>query len=117
MTHPLFDLTGRVAMVTGVAQGMGRASAIALAEVGADLVITDINADGLQATAGQIETLGRRVIPMAGDITDVAHVRAIYARIDREFINNSESIISGTKKPNNLNAKKHRELKHAVETG
>ena len=85
MTHSLFDLTGRVAMVSGAAQGMGRASAIGFAEVGADLLITDLNAEGLQATAGQIEKLGRRVIAMPGDVTDVEHIRAMYARIDREF--------------------------------
>jgi NAD(P)-dependent dehydrogenase (short-subunit alcohol dehydrogenase family) len=85
MTHSLFDLTGRVALVSGAAQGMGRASAIAFAEVGADLLITDLNAEGLQATAGQIEKLGRRAIPMPGDVTDVEHIRALYRRIDREF--------------------------------
>jgi NAD(P)-dependent dehydrogenase (short-subunit alcohol dehydrogenase family) len=85
MTHSLFDLTGRVAMVSGAAQGMGRASAIAFAESGADLLITDLNAEGLQATAAQIEKLGRRAIAMPGDVTDVEHIRAMYARIDQEF--------------------------------
>ncbi len=85
MTHPLFDLSGRVALVTGAAQGMGKATALALAEVGADLVITDLNADGLQATASQIEGLGRRVQPIAGDITHVDHIRAMYALVDRAF--------------------------------
>jgi NAD(P)-dependent dehydrogenase (short-subunit alcohol dehydrogenase family) len=85
MTHPLFDLTGRVALVTGAAQGMGRATATALAEVGADLLITDINPEGLQATAAHIAALGRRVLPVAGDITSVDFVREMYARLDSEF--------------------------------
>lgn len=85
MTHPLFDLTGRVAIVTGAAQGMGRSMALALAEVGADLIIVDLNTQGLQATAEQIEKLGRRVIPVTGDVTDIEQIRALFARLDREF--------------------------------
>ena len=85
MTHPLFDLSGRVAFVTGAAQGMGRSTAIAFAEAGADLLINDLNADGVQATAKHIAGLGRRVIAVAGDITDVDFVRSLYAKIDSEF--------------------------------
>jgi NAD(P)-dependent dehydrogenase (short-subunit alcohol dehydrogenase family) len=85
MTHPLFDLSGRVALVTGTAQGMGRATAIAFAEAGADLLITDINAEGLRATANHIGELGRRVLPVAGDITSVDFVRSMYAKLDAEF--------------------------------
>jgi NAD(P)-dependent dehydrogenase (short-subunit alcohol dehydrogenase family) len=85
MTHSLFDLSGRVGLVTGAARGMGRAAALALAEAGADLLINDINAEGLQATAGNIQALGRRVIPLPGDITGIDFVRAMYARVDAEF--------------------------------
>ncbi len=85
MTHPLFDLSGSVGLVTGAAQGMGRPTAIAFAEAGADVLITDLNADGLQATADYIQTLGRRALPMAGDITDVDFVRSLYARLDQAF--------------------------------
>src|SRR4029078_8594333 len=59
--------------------------AIAFAEAGADLLITELNADGLQDTAGQIQKLGRSAIAMPGDVTDIAHIRSLYARIDREF--------------------------------
>jgi len=85
MTHSLFDLSGRVALVTGAARGMGRAAATALAEAGADVLITDINDEGLQATASTITGLGRRAIPMAGDVTQIDFVRALYARVDAEF--------------------------------
>ena len=81
----LFDLTGRVALVTGTAQGMGRATALALAEAGADLLITDINAEGLAATARDIEALGRRVVATVADVTVVDQVRGLYAQVDREF--------------------------------
>src|SRR4051812_35691028 len=85
MTLAMFDLTGRVAVVTGTARGMGRSTAIALAEAGADVLITDINAEGLQATADHIAGLGRRVIAMPGDVTQLDFVRALYARVDAEF--------------------------------
>lgn len=85
MTHPLFDLTGRVALVTGAAQGMGRAMAIGFAEVGADLMLADINQTGVEATARHIETLGRRAIPIACDITAVEQVRDMFAQLDREY--------------------------------
>ncbi|MBI1282577.1 MAG: SDR family oxidoreductase [Anaerolineaceae bacterium] len=85
MTHPLFDLSGRVALVTGAAQGMGRAMAIGFAESGADLMICDINEQGVQATAEHIKTLGRQVVPVTCDITNVEQIRAMFAQLDREF--------------------------------
>jgi NAD(P)-dependent dehydrogenase (short-subunit alcohol dehydrogenase family) len=85
MTHPLFDLSGRVALVTGAAQGMGMATATALAEAGADLLVTDINASGLEFAAHALQQLGRRVVPVTGDITSVEFVRSLYATLDAEF--------------------------------
>ncbi len=85
MAYPLFDLTGRVALVSGAAQGMGRAMAIGFAEVGADVMIADINADGLNATAAYIRKLGRRAIPVLCDVTQIDQIRAMYAQLDKEF--------------------------------
>jgi NAD(P)-dependent dehydrogenase (short-subunit alcohol dehydrogenase family) len=85
MTHTLFDLSGRVALVTGTAQGMGRATAIGLAEAGADVLITDRNAEGLAATAQHITGLGRRAVAVTADITVVDEVRGLYERVDAEF--------------------------------
>ncbi len=85
VTHPLFDLTGRVALVTGAAQGMGRSMAIALAEAGADVMICDLNESSLQATAAHIQGLGRRAVPVVCDITVVEQIRAMFAQLDREF--------------------------------
>jgi NAD(P)-dependent dehydrogenase (short-subunit alcohol dehydrogenase family) len=56
----LFDVTGPTAVVTGRAQGMDRAMAIALAEVGTDLVLLDRNAAGIETTAPSIRELCRR---------------------------------------------------------
>ncbi len=85
MTHSLFDLTGRVALVTGSAQGMGQAMAIAFAEAGADVMLVDINAAGAAATARQIEALGRRAAPVTCDITDIDQIRGLFGALDREF--------------------------------
>ena len=81
----LFDLSGRVAVITGSAQGMGRAMAIALAEAGADLVLLDRNAPGIEATAHTIQALGRKALPLPGDVTDTDHLDHVFATIDREF--------------------------------
>lgn len=85
MNYPLFDLSGRVAVVTGAASGMGRAMAIGFAEAGADLVLADINAGGLEQTAGQIGQLGRRAVPVVCDITDLGQIRALFQQLDREY--------------------------------
>lgn len=85
MTHPLFDLSGRVALVSGAAQGMGRSMAIALAEAGADLLITDINKAGVEATAHHIESLGRRAVPVSYDVTKIDQIQAMFALLDAEF--------------------------------
>lgn len=85
MFHPLFDLTGRVALVTGAGQNMGRASALALAEIGADLMIVDVNEAGVTATAAEIAQLGRRVVPAVYNVWDEGQIRAMYQQLDREF--------------------------------
>lgn len=81
----MFDLSGRVAAVTGTAQGLGRAMALALAEAGADLVLLDLNEAGNAATAERVRSLGRRALSIVGDVTDFAHIDHAFERIDREF--------------------------------
>ncbi len=81
----LFDLSGRVALVSGAAQGMGRAMALALAEAGADLLLVDVNAAGAEQTAGQIAGLGRRALAVACDVSEPEQIRAAFAVLDREF--------------------------------
>ena len=81
----LFDLTDRIAIVTGSAQGMGRAMALAFAEAGADLVLLDRNAEGIAATAHSISQLGRKALPIAGDVTDTDHIDQVFATVDRAF--------------------------------
>lgn len=66
----LFRLTGRVAIVTGAAQGLGEAMAQALAEAGADIVIADINEELARSTAERISNItGRQCIALRTDVT------------------------------------------------
>ena len=85
MNLSIFDLSHRIALVTGAAQGMGRAIAIGFAEAGADLLLVDINAAGAAATAAQVQSMDRRAIPLTADITDISQVRSVYERLDQEF--------------------------------
>ena len=62
-----FDLTGKVALVTGVSRGLGQAMAVALARAGADIV--GVGLCGLGETAGQIEALGRRAYGIQADLS------------------------------------------------
>ena len=64
MVLSLFDLSGRVAVVSGAGQNMGKATALAFAEAGADLLICDWRAETLERTAQEIAGLGRRVVPL-----------------------------------------------------
>ena len=85
MTPSLFDLTGRVALVTGAAAGMGRAMSLGMAECGADLMLVDIDTAGAERTAAEIEAMGRRAVPVTCDITDIAQIDALFERLDREY--------------------------------
>jgi NAD(P)-dependent dehydrogenase (short-subunit alcohol dehydrogenase family) len=61
-------MQGKAALVTGAASGLGRATALRLAQAGANLYIVDVNADGLAETAAQIEASGVRVVAQAADL-------------------------------------------------
>ena len=68
------DLSGKVAVVTGAASGIGRATALAMAERGADLAVCDIDEAGLKETAESIEGMGRRVTSARVDVAIAADV-------------------------------------------
>src|SRR5256885_5676094 len=81
----MFDLSGRVALVSGAASGMGRAMALALAQAGAHLLLADRDANGLGRTATQISDLGGRAISVTCDVSAPEEIRAMFAQLDREF--------------------------------
>ncbi len=79
MSHPLFDLSGQKALVTGAGRGIGRTLAVGLAEAGADVAIADI--DLSQALEGKeaIEALGRKCVLIEADVTDQAGIDRMVA--------------------------------------
>jgi NAD(P)-dependent dehydrogenase (short-subunit alcohol dehydrogenase family) len=60
--NDLFDLSGKVALVTGGSRGLGREMVLAFAAAGADVVITSRKADACKETAAEVEALGRRAL-------------------------------------------------------
>jgi 3-oxoacyl-[acyl-carrier protein] reductase len=107
----MFELTGKVAVVTGGSRGLGRADCLTLARAGADVVVTDIllesdpeiekSAEASQSalaqlftsqhvvyaeqTSEEIRQMGRRSAAIKMDVTDRAHIREVFAGIKRDF--------------------------------
>jgi NAD(P)-dependent dehydrogenase (short-subunit alcohol dehydrogenase family) len=78
-------LSGRIAVVTGAANGIGRASALRLAREGADLAVVDREGEALHAVGRAIEELGRPALAITADWTDAVAVREAFAAIRRRF--------------------------------
>jgi 7-alpha-hydroxysteroid dehydrogenase len=72
-----FRIDGQVAVVTGAGRGIGAASALALAEAGADVVISARTEDQLKETARQIEAVGRQAHLVVADLNEVDQVRGL----------------------------------------
>jgi NAD(P)-dependent dehydrogenase (short-subunit alcohol dehydrogenase family) len=85
MMPAMFNLTGKVALVTGAAQGLGRAMALALADAGADTLLVDRNEVGAGETAAIIQKLGRRAVTAQCDVSDLAQIRGLFQRLDADF--------------------------------
>ncbi len=74
------SFTGKVAFVTGAANGIGRAAALAFAREGANVVVADVSEQGNQETARMIEELGRRALAVRCDVTRAEDVKAALDR-------------------------------------
>ncbi len=107
----MFDLSGRVAMVTGASRGLGRADALALAAAGADVILTDLLVESdpaieetaarsdsvmaqvmasqggvhTEATAAEIRELGRRSVAIQLDVTDRQRVREVFDQVVEDY--------------------------------
>jgi 3-oxoacyl-[acyl-carrier protein] reductase len=71
----MINLQGRVALVTGAAQGIGKAIALALAEAGADVAATDLQYEKLEQVVQEIEALGRKGFRFSVNVSDPAAVK------------------------------------------
>ena len=80
-----FDLTGRVAIVTGASRGLGQTFARALARAGADLVITSRTRASLEPLQAEVESLGRRAVLLALDVRSEDSIRAMAAEAAKAY--------------------------------
>ena len=103
MTHPrdLFDLSGKVAIVTGGGSGIGRQMSEGLAEMGADLVLCARKAERCEQAAEELRGLGVRAIGMGCDVRDPEQVQAVVDRARDELgpidvlVNNAGTVWGG----------------------
>jgi NAD(P)-dependent dehydrogenase (short-subunit alcohol dehydrogenase family) len=82
---PLQTLDGRVAIVTGAGNGLGRAEAVALARAGASLVLNDLPGDAVDSVAAEIQADGGKAVVSSGDIGEWSTGEALLAAALREF--------------------------------
>lgn len=78
-------LENKVALVTGAGQGIGKATALMLAEEGADVIINDVRVKAAEATARDVEKLGRKTLVHAADVAVRQQVEEMFALIKSEF--------------------------------
>nr|WP_087572891.1 glucose 1-dehydrogenase [Sphingomonas sp. CDS-1] len=81
----LFDLTGKIALVTGGSRGLGRAIALGLADHGADVVIVSRKLENCEAVAREVEQRGRRGLALAGHMGRWDEIEAVVERAYAHF--------------------------------
>lgn len=81
----VLDFSGKVALVTGAASGMGLATAIVFAEAGASVVLADVRADLVKAEAQKLKSAGHQVLALQCDVSNDAHVQQMVAQTVSEF--------------------------------
>ena len=80
-----FDLSGKIALVTGASRGLGRHFALALARAGADVALTSRTVASLADTVQAVTALGRRALPVALEVRDHASIQAAVAAAHAHF--------------------------------
>jgi gluconate 5-dehydrogenase len=81
----VFDLTGKVAIVTGGGGGLGRPIAVGLAKCGADVIVTSRDVSHLQPVVQDIEALGRKSLAISADVTDASSLQAMVEKVMQAF--------------------------------
>ena len=80
-----FDLTGRVALVTGAGRGIGRSIALGLAAAGADVAVSARSANQLDEVCDEVRTLGRRAMALPADLADLDALAGVFGAVAAEF--------------------------------
>jgi NAD(P)-dependent dehydrogenase (short-subunit alcohol dehydrogenase family) len=81
----MFDLTGKVAVITGAGNGLGYQFAEAMAEAGANVVCGDIDMENNERTAAHVRQIGRKALVVRCDVTREAEVAALFQAADKAF--------------------------------
>ena len=83
----LFDMTGKVALITGAGAngGLGHTIALAFAQFGADIAAADIDDEGAERTTQEIHALGRNAISIHCDVSKPAEIEAMFTKVDETF--------------------------------
>jgi gluconate 5-dehydrogenase len=84
-TDSLFDLSGKVALVTGTSRGLGQYFARALARAGADIAITSRDIKALSSFAGELQAMGRQTFSAELDVRDYSSIQRGIAAIEAHF--------------------------------
>ena len=96
------ELAGHAAIVTGAGRGIGRATALELARMGADIVIAELDRNGADKTAAEVQALGRKALVVPTDVTKGADLLAMAEQTRRQFgridvlVNNAGSYRAAT---------------------
>jgi len=85
MRNSLFDLSGRVALVTGASRGLGQYFARALARAGADIAITSRDKKALTEITRELQDIGQRVFPAELDVRDYDSIQRAAAEVENHF--------------------------------
>ena len=85
MSNGLFDLSGRVAIVTGTSRGLGQHFARALAKAGADLVLTSRDRDRLLPFEAEMRSVGRRALSLELDVRNYESIERMAVAAEKEF--------------------------------
>jgi 3-oxoacyl-[acyl-carrier protein] reductase len=81
----MIDCRGKNALVTGSGRGIGKEIALKLAQAGANIGICDLDLETAKATAGEIESLGRKTVALQADVSKSSDVQAIFAKFIETF--------------------------------
>lgn len=83
--YPKMTLKGKVALVTGAAQGIGKWISLGLAHAGADVAIADLNLEGAEQTAKEIEEMEHKAFPVETDVAEIDSIQEMVQKVIANF--------------------------------